>query len=158
MPLLGADGFWDRLYLPAIFRGLRITLGHVLRGRTFTQQYPEEGRRLHPGYRGKHKLNLDQEQHVKCVACYLCGTACPADAILIESAPCPPGWEGRDRFPSRFEIDTMKCIYCGFCEEACPVDAIILTDAIPEVAERRSQFVRDRDNLTRQPPPPWARS
>ena len=157
MPLIGNASFWDRLYLPAILRGLRITGIHLLRGRTFTQQYPEERQRRPQGYRGKHKLNLDAHQHVKCVACYLCGTACPADAILIESAPAPAGWEGRDRYPSRFEIDTMKCIYCGFCEEACPVDAIVLTDAVPGVLEKRSEFVRDREDLTRQPPSSWSR-
>ena len=147
----------DRLYIPAVLRGLAITLGHLVRRQSFTQEYPEERRAVHPGYRGKHKLNLDGEGHVKCVACYLCGTACPADAIVIESAPCPEGWKGRDRYPSRFEIDGLKCIYCGFCEEACPVDAIILTDEIPGVAERRADFIRDREDLTRQPPPAWSR-
>ena len=161
MPFIRHQGTWleraaDALYLPALARGLRITLGHVF-NRPITEEYPEQKRRVHAGYRGKHKLNKDGEDHVKCVACYLCGTACPADAILIESAPCPPEWKGRDRFPSRFEIDTMKCIYCGFCEEACPVDAIILTDAIPDVVERRDEFVRDREDLLRQPPPSWSR-
>ena len=147
----------DRIYLPAILRGLRITMGHVLRFKPVTQEYPEEKRTVAPGYRGKHKLNLDGEGHVKCVACYLCGTACPADAILIESAACPPEWKGRDRFPKTFEIDTFKCIYCGFCEEACPVDAIVLTDAIPDAVESRRQMVRDRDDLLKQPAAPWAR-
>ena len=150
------ERFLDALYIPAILRGFRVTTSHLFR-RRFTQDYPEEKRTLPKGYRGKHKLNLDQHDHVKCVACYLCGTACPADAILIESAPCPKGWEGRDRYPSKFEIDTMKCIYCGFCEEACPVDAIILTDAVPDVLEKRSQFIRDREDLVRQPPPSWSR-
>lgn len=151
----------DAVYLPAVLRGFRITVSHIFR-KPFTEEYPEERRPLPPGYRGKHKLNLDAENHVKCVACYLCGTACPSNAIVIESAPAPTGWKDaagtpRDRFPSRFEIDTFKCIYCGFCEEACPVDAIILTDALPEVAESRSQFVRDREDLTRQPAPSWNR-
>ena len=146
----------DALYIPALVRGFRVTTSHLFR-RRFTQDYPEEKRTLPAGYRGKHKLNLDEHSHVKCVACYLCGTACPADAILIESAPCPPEWQGRDRFPSRFEIDTMKCIYCGFCEEACPVDAIVLTDAVPDVLEKRTQFIRDREDLVRQPPSSWKR-
>lgn len=150
------ERFLDALTLPAILRGFRITVGHMFR-RPITQEYPEERRAVHAGYRGKHKLNLDAENHVKCVACYLCGTACPADAILIESAPAPADWKGRDRYPSRFEIDTMKCIYCGFCEEACPVDAIILTDANPDVVETRAQFIRDREDLVRQPPPSWSR-
>lgn len=151
------ESLLDRLYIPAILRGMGITLRHLLLRTRFTLNYPEVKHRVPPGYRGKHRLNTDADGHIACVACYLCGTACPADAIVIESAPCPPEWKGRDRYPKRFEIDTMKCIYCGFCEEACPVDAIVLTDAFPDVMEKRTQFVRNQEDLLRQPPPSWSR-
>src|SRR5678815_5883620 len=61
----------DRLYLPGIFRGMRITLKHLFK-RKFTMQYPEQRWTFPDGFRGVPALVKDQEGRVKCVACYLC--------------------------------------------------------------------------------------
>src|SRR5207237_2275341 len=90
-----------------------------------TQQYPEQKPNLPANYRGVHRLNRDEEGRVKCVACYMCSTACPAHCIDIVAAPSP--WPDREKYPETFVIDELRCIYCGMCEQACPCDAVELT-------------------------------
>ena len=139
-------GFWDQLYLPALFDGLKTTLGHMLRP-NHTEQYPEQEPKLPGNYRGVHRLNRDAEGRVKCVACYMCATACPAHCIDIVAAPAPPEWAGREKYPETFVIDELRCIYCGMCEEACPVDAIELTSLYDLTGLSREQMVFDKEKL-----------
>ena len=98
-------------------------------------------------YRGVHRLNRDEQGRVKCVACMLCATACPANCIAIEAAPAPPDWPDRDKFPAEFVLDELRCIYCGMCEEACPVDAIELTHIYDMTGETREAMVFDKEKL-----------
>ena len=122
-------GLFEQLYLPALVAGMVTTVRHaantVLRRTIVTQQYPEEQPKLPANYRGVHRLKRDEEGRVKCVACYMCSTACPAHCIDIVAAPSP--WKDREKYPETFVIDELRCIYCGMCEQACPVDAIELT-------------------------------
>ena len=138
--------FVDRLYLPAIIRGLAVTFRHLFHKR-FTRQYPEEVYDKKPGYRGAHRLNKDAEGQVKCVACELCATACPAFCIHITPSAAPPDWEGRERFPVNFEIDMLRCIFCGYCEEACPEDAIELTYIDDLSSYTREEMIWDKRKL-----------
>jgi NADH-quinone oxidoreductase subunit I len=140
-------GFWEATFLPAIAAGLRTTFRHVTHGRTVTEQYPEVKPDLPLHYRGVHRLNRDEQGRVKCVACMLCATACPANCIAIEAAPAPPDWPDRDKFPATFVLDELRCIYCGMCEEACPVDAIELTHIYDITAESRQEMLFDREKL-----------
>jgi len=140
-------GFWEATFLPAIIKGLKTTFGHVTRRKTVTQQYPEVRPELPQHYRGVHRLNRDEQGRVKCVACMLCATACPADCIAIEAAPTPPDWSDRDKYPALFVLDELRCIYCGMCEEACPVDAIELTHIYDMCGETREEMLFDREKL-----------
>jgi NADH-quinone oxidoreductase subunit I len=98
-------------------------------------------------YRGVHRLNRDEKGRVKCVACMLCATACPANCIAIEAAPAPPDWPDRDKYPAEFVLDELRCIYCGMCEEACPVDAIELTHIYDLTGDSRADLVYNREKL-----------
>ena len=138
-------GFWEASYLPAIASGLKTAVQHLLRGKTVTEQYPETKPQLPANYRGVHRLNRDDQGRVKCVACFLCSTACPADCIEIVAAASP--WSDRDKYPDRFVIDELRCIYCGMCEEACPVDAIELTNIYDLTGLSRSEMLFDREKL-----------
>ena len=138
-------GFWEATFLPAIVEGLRTTAGHVLRKHSVTQQFPEEKPDLPLNYRGVHRLNRDEEGRVKCVACYMCATACPAHCIYIDAAAAP--WEDRDKYPESFVIDELKCIYCGMCEEACPCDAIELTSVYDIAGLSREEMLFDKEKL-----------
>ena len=142
-------GLMEQLYLPAIFSGLATTARHavdtlVLR-RAVTQQFPEQRPRLPPNYRGVHRLNRDEQGRVKCVACYMCSTACPAHCIDIVAAPSP--WPDREKYPETFVIDELRCIYCGMCEQACPVDAIELTTLYDLTGLNREEMMFDKEKL-----------
>lgn len=140
-------GFWEATFVPAIIQGLKTTLGHVGDRKTVTQQYPEVKPDLPSHYRGVHRLNRDEQGRVKCVACMLCATACPANCIHIEAAAAPPEWTDRDKFPETFVLDELRCIYCGMCEEACPVDAIELTHIYDLTGETRESLNLNKEKL-----------
>ncbi|MGH7900705.1 MAG: NuoI/complex I 23 kDa subunit family protein [Thermodesulfobacteriota bacterium] len=113
---------FEKCYLPQIFRGLCITLKHIIFFNPITVQYPEEVKKLPPRYRGLHILPADDEGEIRCVACKLCEVACPTQAISIIAEPADD--YGIERRPKIFNIDFMRCVFCGFCVEACPVDAL----------------------------------
>ena len=142
-------GLAEQLYLPAIVEGLQTTVRHATRalfGRgAITQQYPEQQPQLPPNYRGVHRLNRDEQGRVKCVACYMCSTACPAHCIDIVAAPSP--WPDREKYPETFVIDELRCIYCGMCEQACPVDAIELTTIYDLTGLSREEMMFDKEKL-----------
>ena len=96
-------------------------------------------------YRGVHRLNKDEAGRVKCVACFMCSTACPAHCIEIEAGESP--WPDREKYPIKFDIDELRCIYCGMCEEACPVDAIELTHEYNIVGLTRQEMIFDKEKL-----------
>jgi len=157
----GVDGparktsFLERTYLTEIAKGLGHTFKHMF-NKTFTVDYdgsdrtnPAKNHIPRQGYRGEHYLKKDEGGHVKCVACFMCAAACPAECIHIEAAPTPPDWKDRERYPTRFEIDMLRCIYCGYCEEACPADAIALSTTYNIVSGTREEKIYDRDKLLR---------
>ena len=142
-------GLLEQLYLPAIAAGLATTISHVAKtvfgGGAITQQFPEQRPKLPANYRGVHRLNRDEEGRVKCVACYMCSTACPAHCIDIVAAPSP--WPDREKYPETFVIDELRCIYCGMCEQACPVDAIELTTLSDLTGLSREEMMFDKEKL-----------
>jgi NADH-quinone oxidoreductase subunit I len=137
-------GLWEAMYLPAIVEGLSTTVRHVFQKKV-TEEYPEEKPDLPANYRGVHRLNRDEQGRVKCVACMLCATVCPARCIDIKGDDAP--WADRDKYPTKFEIDELRCIYCGMCEEACPVDAIELTSIYDLTGLSRQELVFNREKL-----------
>ena len=142
-PKLGASG---KTYLPLFVEGMTTTLRHLL-SRKITVQTPEE-RHQTPDpllYRGVHRLNRDGQGRVKCVACFLCATACPARCIDIIAAESP--WPDREKYPQSFTIDELRCIFCGMCEEACPVEAIELTSLYDLSGRSREEMIFDKAKL-----------
>jgi NADH-quinone oxidoreductase subunit I len=140
----------ERTYLPQILEGLSITGRHILgsvAGNVVTVQYPEEESPRSENYRGVHRLNKDENGRVKCVACMLCATACPAHCIDITGATAPDDWDDREKYPESFVIDELRCIYCGMCEEACPVDAIELTKLYDITGLSREELIFDKAKL-----------
>ncbi len=74
--------------------------------------------------KGNHVLTVKKDGSLRCTACMLCATNCPAECIKINAAEHnDPSVE---KFPISYEIDILRCVFCGYCEEACPVDAIRL--------------------------------
>jgi NADH-quinone oxidoreductase subunit I len=68
--------FMERMYIPALLGGLRITIKHFFKKKV-TVSYPEETREHSKVWRGLHVLKRDEEGRENCTACGLCAVACP---------------------------------------------------------------------------------
>ena len=156
-PLSASESF----FLPQVFKGLGTTLRHIAgsvggssRKGNRALEYPEQRREDLPveegginvsNFRGVHRLNRDEQGRVRCVACFMCATACPANCIHIEGKESP--WDDREKYPVKFDLDELRCIFCGMCEEACPVDAIELTQTYDIVGLSRQEMIFDKEKL-----------
>jgi NADH-quinone oxidoreductase subunit I len=139
----------ERLYLPAIFVGLKVTLKHLFQ-KNHTIKYPEQKRVFAPVYRGQHVLKRDEHGRENCTACGLCAVACPAEAITMVAAERKPGEENlyrEEKYAAKYEINMLRCIFCGLCEEACPKEAIFLTDRLVPSNFERGDFIFGKDKL-----------
>jgi NADH-quinone oxidoreductase subunit I len=120
--------------------------------KTNTVEWPEAPTNYSNRFKGKHFLTKRPDGQVRCTACFLCATNCPANCIHIEAGEHPTNTI--EKYPVRFEIDILRCVFCGFCEEACPVDAIRLgpefamTDTSGKPWVYTKDYLADRDQLS----------
>jgi NADH-quinone oxidoreductase subunit I len=142
----------DKSYLPAIFGGMKITFKHFFTNfkdnkNLKTVYYPEEQPTdITSRYRGVHRLTKREDDTIKCVACFMCATNCPARCIEIKATDRTDGVV--DKMPEVFNIDLIECVFCGLCVEACPVDAIRMdTGIFSFTANNRKDFVLDKEKL-----------
>jgi NADH-quinone oxidoreductase subunit I len=124
--------FGERIYLVPILKGLMVTLRHFLRNLfgqkdVATIQYPEVKRQYSERLRGRHILTTKEDGSLRCVACYMCETVCPADCIHIEADEDPDATVEWEKLPRVYEIDLLRCVFCGYCVDACPKEAIIMS-------------------------------
>jgi NADH-quinone oxidoreductase subunit I len=154
VPRLG-DSLYEKVYLPEVFKGMRVTLGHLLRNLSdtsnlYVREYPEKKPEITSRWRGRHRLTTHEDGTVKCVACFMCATNCPAQCILIEAGEREDGVA--EKIPVRFDIDLLECIYCGYCVEACPMDAIRMDSGIfSVVGADKNKMVLNIDQLKATP-------
>lgn len=141
--------WWEKLYIPQIIAGMKITLGIMLR-KPVTLKYPEERPTIPKGYRGIPTLVKDQNGREKCVSCQLCEFVCPPKAIRVtpgEVDPNSPNAELVEKAPKAFEINMLRCIYCGMCQEVCPEEAIWLQNEYSLNGYTRDSLIHNKEKL-----------
>jgi NADH-quinone oxidoreductase subunit I len=131
-----------------MIKGLATTLKEFGQKPT-TVAYPEEKRELPARFRGRHVLHRYESGLERCVGCFLCAGACPADAIYIEAAEnseesrVSPG----ERYARVFDVNLLRCIFCGYCEQACPTGAITLENIYELASTRPEDLVYHKEQL-----------
>jgi len=148
----------QQMFLPAIAEGLGVTFRHFMknffgnvtgnRAKTdiATIEYPEQKKAYPERFRGLHRLMLRDDGQVRCVACMMCPTVCPAHCITIVAEEAPDG--SIEKRPAIFEIDELRCVVCGLCAEACPCDAIRMdTSEHAHPTYRRVDGILDKEEL-----------
>jgi NADH-quinone oxidoreductase subunit I len=142
----------EKFYLPAIYAGAKVTLKHLFTNlgditAMETLEYPEEQPTdITSRYRGLHRLTHREDNSIRCVACFMCATACPAQCINIVATERTDGQD--EKMPELFAIDTLECVFCGMCVEACPCDAIRMDTGIFSVTgKEREDFILQKDQL-----------
>lgn len=141
-------------YLPGILVGMGVTIRQLFknlanRKQMQTLNYPEQKYDYSPRFKGSHVLTVKKDGSIRCTACMLCATACPANCITILAA------EHEDptveKFPIAYEIDVLRCVYCGMCEEACPVDAVRMGPEWQSAGMNGSNFIYGIEELAYRP-------
>lgn len=135
--------FWEKLYLPEVFKGLGYSFRKMTREPVYTFSYPEEQWYPPDVYRGRPVL-VEESGRPRCVSCNLCARACPPLAISMQSKEVD---NVKEREPEWFEINMLRCIYCGFCEEVCPEEAIVMSKEYDLTFQSRDEAIFGLDHL-----------
>jgi hydrogenase-4 component H len=93
-----------------------------------TTKYPLAPIELAPGFRGK-----PVHDHTACMACGACTTACPPNAISMDT--------DMENGVRTWSIFYGRCIFCGRCEEVCPTGAISLTPDFELAAFNKADLI-----------------
>lgn len=138
-------------YLLQIIKGLHLTVKIFLQQffkleKTDTLEWPEEPAQYSERFKGIHYLTRREDGAIRCTACFLCSTVCPANCIHIEADESKNS--AIEKFPFSFEIDLFRCVFCGYCQEVCPVDAIRLGQEYALVKAERTGFVYGKQELS----------
>merc|ERR1711916_172831 len=88
-----------------MLRGMAVVAENLFMEK-LTINYPMEKGPLSPRFRGEHALRRYPTGEERCIACKLCESVCPAQAITIEAEPREDG----SRRTTRYDIDMTKCI------------------------------------------------
>lgn len=133
----------NKVLLIEILKGMALTFKMML-SKPVTIQYPDERRKIFPGFRGKHAFVRDPKTgRQKCIMCMKCVNICPSQCISLG--------KGRDEnnkpFLDHYHIDALRCIYCGYCVEVCPVCALVLTEDYEYTAYTKDEIFFDKHKL-----------
>src|SRR3982074_3296865 len=140
--------------IATLVKGFSVTFRTMLR-KTVTENYPYEKVHFQARYRGIHVLHCDENGLEKCVGCFLCAAACPANCIYIEAV----GKNDVNRisagepYSSVYNIDYSRCIFCGYCVEACPTDAITHGHGFELATSNINALIYRKEKLLEKWPP-----
>jgi NADH-quinone oxidoreductase subunit I len=136
-----------------IAKGMAVTFKEMFQP-TITENYPDGPVHFEPRFRGLHVLQRDAQGLEKCVACFLCAAACPANCIYIEATENTDAERisAGERYAKVYNIDYNRCIFCGYCVEACPTDAITHGHGFELASYETGTLVYRKEQLLAQKP------
>src|SRR5271155_3401853 len=136
-------------------KGFSVTFRTMFK-KTTTESYPDVPASVQPRYRGIHVLQRDENGFEKCVGCFLCAAACPANCIYIEADENTEAqrMSAGERYAKVYNIDYSRCIFCGYCVEACPTDAITHGHNLSLAPYHINALIYLKDHLPEPWPPP----
>lgn len=154
MSLVQRQNYKDKWYLPGILSGMGLTFKKMVKNlfnkdQMVTLNYPEQKYEYSSRFKGNHVLTVKKDGSLRCTACMLCATNCPAECIRITAAEHDDPTV--EKYPISYEIDILRCVFCGFCEEACPVDAIRMGPEWQTPGVNGEAFVNDIKQLAYRP-------
>ena len=139
--------------MAAIAKGMSITFREIFQP-TEVENYPDgpgpmRGAVFQARFRGAHVLQRDENGLEKCVACFLCAAACPANCIYIEADENTEEHRisSSERYAKVYNIDYNRCIFCGYCVEACPTDAITHGHGFELASLNATNLVMRKDDM-----------
>lgn len=104
-------------------------LKEILRTGEATAKYPFAPYPVCKDFRGKPEHTAE-----KCIACAACMTACPANALQMET--------DTEAGTRTWSISYGRCIFCARCEEVCPTNAISLSPDFELAVARKEDLTR----------------
>ena len=154
MSIVKRKNYQSKWYLPAILSGMGLTFRKMVTNlinpkKMQTLNYPEQKYEYSARFKGNHVLTVKKDGSLRCTACMLCATNCPAQCITITAAEHED--PNVEKYPISYEIDILRCVFCGFCEEACPVDAIRMGPEWQTPAPAGGKFQYDISYLAHRP-------
>ncbi len=151
-------------------KGLSVTIRNMIK-KPITTQYPKEKLTPPKRFRGAHghfvwdgnepdslkaieKFMSYEKGKSRCVACYMCQTACPMPSLFrIEAVQLPDG----SKKVVRFDMNLLNCLFCGLCVDACPVGCLTMTDIFELANYSRRNEVLNIERLETHGKDFWAR-
>ncbi|MFQ5606919.1 MAG: 4Fe-4S binding protein [Candidatus Zixiibacteriota bacterium] len=137
--------------LISLLRGMKITLGYLVRPSTIvTQQYPEnrETLKMFDRFRGQLRLTFDENDIMYCNGCNFCELACPNASIILKDRRNPVNNKSElDRFIWRLD----SCTFCNACLQACPHGALEWSDGFEAAVYDRRLLVYTLNNYAGPP-------
>lgn len=143
--------------LKSLAVGLGIT-GQAFCDKSVTVIYPKEEVDNLSTFRGPVELvgKEDAPGEPKCIACGICGRACPSDCFTIQCrVPAKEGEMNSDpaemgpapqkgaKTPDRFMLDFSLCSLCGQCVRSCSANALRFSNDPYMVSFDRKDFLFD---------------
>jgi len=123
-----------------------------------TDDYPDAPPKFEERFRGEHVLQRDVNGMEKCVACFLCAAACPANCIYIEARRTTNRRGSAARaYRKVYNIDYNRCIFLRLLRGGLPDGCDHARTRLEMASYNTSTLVKRKEDML-APIPPGAKA